>query len=151
MDIADFLQLQTALLANCIVNTTAHKEYIMGIGILSSKPLDTFFIFQDLLHLLRNGLQLRNIVTILLVCDLSSDFCKLNSQAVHSHKLCAVCLSRSNRDLRTSKCVEHLICFTGNTATNHIDDRHRSDTLFLCKPQCCQCICCFTRLADNDH
>lgn len=25
------------------------------------------------------------------------------------------------------------------------------NTLFFCKAQCCQCVCCFTGLADNNH
>lgn len=37
---------------------------------------------------------------------------QLNSQAVHGHKLCAVCLGRSNRNFRSSKCVKHIVCFT---------------------------------------
>ena len=123
----------------------------MCIGILRSKPLDAFLIFQSFLHLFRESQKFRNIVAVLLLRDFSSHLCELNSQAVHGRKLCAVCLGRSNRNFRASKCVKHLVCFTSNTTTHYIDDCHCGNALFFCHTQCCQCICCLPRLADNYH
>ena len=151
VDIADFFQLQAAFQADCIVDTTTNKEHIMSVGVLCREPLNTLFVFQNLLYLLRDSLQFRNIIAVLLIRDFASDLRKLHCQAVHSGKLCTVCLCRSNRDFRSSKCVEHFIRFTRDAAAHHINDCHCGDTLLFCKTQCCQCIRCLTRLANNDH
>ena len=151
VNVADFFQFQTAFQADCIINATANEEHIVCIGILRSKPLDALFIFQSFLHLLRESQQFRNIVTVLFFSDFFSNLCELNRQAVHGRKLCAVCLGCSNRNFRASKCVKHLVCFTGNAAAHYIDDCHCGNAIFFCQTQCCQCICCLTRLADNDY
>ena len=123
----------------------------MCIGILCCKPLNALFIFQSFLHLLRESQQFRDIVAVLFFSDFFSNLRKLNRQTVHGCQLCTVCLGRCNRDFWTGKGVEHFVRFTGNTATYHIDDCHCGYALFFCKTQCCQCIRCLARLADNDY
>ena len=123
----------------------------MSVGVFFREPLDMLFVFQNLLYLLRDSLQFRNIIAVLLIRDFASDLRKLHCQAVHSGKLCTVCLCRSNRDFWSSKCVEHFIRFTRDAAAHHINDCHCGDALFFCKTQCCQCVRRLTRLANNDH
>ena len=55
VDVADFFQLQTSFQADCIVNAATYEEHIMCVGILCSKPLDALFVFQNFLHLFRDG------------------------------------------------------------------------------------------------
>ena len=143
VDVADFFQLQTSLQADGIVDATAHKEHIVCIRILCCKPLDALFIFQNFLHLLRDGQQLGDIIAVLFLSDFFSDLGKLNCQTVHRCQLCAVCLCCSNRDFRAGKSVEHLIRFASNAAADHIDNSQCCDFLFFCKAKSCQCICRF--------
>ena len=65
--------------------------------------------------------------------------------------MCTVCLGRCDRNFWASECVKHLIGFTSNATAHLIDDCHCGNALFFCKTQCCQCIRCLTRLANNDH
>lgn len=138
VDVADLFQLQAPFQANRIVNAATHEKHIVRISILCCKPLNELFVFQNLLHLLRNGQQLRDIITVLLFRNLLSDLCKLNSQAIHRSQLCAVSLCCGDRDFWASEGVEHLVRFAGNATAHHVDNsqcEHQNYDQILSVPQ----------------
>ena len=133
MNVADFLQFEASFQTNSIVYTTSYEEYIRRIGILCGKPLQALLVFQNFLYLLRNRQQFGNIITILLFCDLTTNFGKLHCQAVHCCKLRTIGLRGCHRNLRACQCVKYFVCFSGNTAAYHIDNGHSGNALFFCK------------------
>ena len=67
MDVADFLHLETAFQANCIVDAATDEEYIFRICLFCRKPLDPFFIVQNPVNLVWNSLEFFDINGILFI------------------------------------------------------------------------------------
>ena len=63
--------------------------------------------------------------------------------------MCRVTFCCCHSNFRACPCVQHIITFSCNGATYHIDNRKNTNSLSFCFSQCCQCICGFTRLANN--
>ena len=52
MDIADFFHLQAAFQTDRIIYSSSYKESIFYIGLFGCKPLDSFFVLQNLVDLI---------------------------------------------------------------------------------------------------
>ena len=53
VDVGNFLHLQAAFKADSVIKTTADKEDILSVYLLSGKPLDAFLILNNLLDFIR--------------------------------------------------------------------------------------------------
>ena len=123
----------------------------MRIRIFGCEPLDSLLILKYLLNLLRNCLKLGNVITVLLVCDQTFHLRKLNCNTIKCCKLCTISLCCSYRNLRSGQCIEHLVCLTGNAASDYIYNCKCSKSFVFRHTHSCQCICCLSGLADHDH
>ena len=146
MDIRNLLHLQRSFQTDRIVDTTSDKEYVMCIGKLCRKPLETFFIFHDLFDLIRNCLKLIQILLADFIRYFSSYHAKLDRKQVRQNKLCCICLCCCNRNLRSSHCIADIISLSCDRRTDYIDDRQGFQPLLLCFPERCQSICRLTGL-----
>ena len=151
MDIADLFHLQASLKADRIVDAAADKEDILCIRILARKPLDTLLVVQCLLDLLREPSQLRDQLSVPLFADQSFRERSLDRQQVYRDELCAVRLSRGNRDFRSRVSIEDVIALTGNAGAHYIDNAEHRHSFFLRKPQGCQAVRRLPGLGYHDH
>ena len=107
--IAYLLHFETALEAYGIVEPAPYEEYIMSVGILRCKPLYPLLVLKDAFYLVRDGLQLFNIITV--VTAVQPALCRGNSQckSIHRRKLRAVRLGGSHCYFRPCKSVQHIV------------------------------------------
>ena len=150
MNVTDFFHLQAAFQTDCIINATTDEEYIFCIRLFRCEPLNTLLVINDPLNLVRQSFKFFNICRVLFLGNRTFYFCKLNSQRIGRNQLCTVCFCCCNRDLRTCKCIEDIVCFTRNRGTNHIYNAKCTDVVFFAETQCCKTVCSLTGLADND-
>ena len=131
MNVADLFHLKAALKTDGIINSSSNKENVFRICLFGSKPLKSLLILDDPLDLLRKGFHLLDICITLLLCDLPSYKGKFHSKNIGSDQLCTVSLGSSNRNLRSCKCIEHIIRLSCNGGTNHVNNSQGRDSLFL--------------------
>ena len=146
MNIRNLFHLQRSFQTDRIVDTTSDKKYVMCAGKFCGKPLQTFFIFHDLLNLIRDSFKFIQIFPAGFVRYFSSYHAKLDRKQVRQNKLCCICLCCCNRNLRSSHCIADIISLSCDRRTDYIDDRQGFQPLLLCFPERCQSICRLTGL-----
>ena len=151
VDVGNFLHLQAAFKADSVIQTTADKEDILSVYLLSGKPLDAFLIFNNLLDFIRQLCHFLNQLQIFCFINSAANHSKLNCQAVSSNQLSAVSLGSCNGNFRACQSIENIICFTGNRAAYYVNDAKSFDALFFSQTQSCQAVGSLTGLTDNDN
>ena len=109
MNVADFLQLQTALHRDRIIDAAADKENILCVGVFGGKPLDPLLVLQGLGDLVRQGQNFVLQFGTARIVDGSADLRKLDGQKVSGGQLRAVGLGRRDGDLRAGEGIEHVV------------------------------------------
>ena len=94
----------------------------MGVGKFVCNPLDSVFAFNDFLHFVRNSFDLVNVIFIFCLIDGTLNTAKLNSNGINGNQLGTVGLCCGYRDFRTCQCIEHIVGFSCNGGTHHVND-----------------------------
>ena len=123
----------------------------MCVCLLGRKPLNALLVINDSLDFLRKSLKFFDVACVLLLCDLLSYQGELDCQYIRCHHLCTVSFGCCNRNFRSRKCIEYIICLTGNRRSHNIYDRKRSDSMILTQSQCCKAVCGLSGLTDHDR
>ena len=136
MNVADFLHFQTSFEGDRIIDTAPDKEDVTGICELRCEPLDPLLVIKQSLDLCRERLKFSDHLPGLLIRDKSFDLSELDSQDIGHNELCGVGFCCGDRDFRSRHCVAHIVGFTCDGRTYHIDNAHRLDSQLLCFAKC---------------
>ena len=150
MDIGDFLQFQRSFHSHCIIQTTTNDESIFSVRIFLCNFSDPCIHLQHFFRSCGQFMQFFHCCLECGFCHRAANLCKMQGDQIQDGNLCSISLCGSNRDFGAGPCIDHIITFSGNGATNYVYDGNDFQALSLCFSQGSQCICCFTTLADDD-
>ena len=122
VDVGDLLQLQGALHADGVVHVAADEEDGGVVEVEGGEVLDVRPVGQDLLHLVRNGLQLRQDGAVFLPGQGAQLFRAVQADEVHHRQLGGEGLGGGHGDLRPGPGVEHVVALPGDGGAHHVDD-----------------------------
>ena len=122
VDVGDLLELERALEAQGVVEIPADVEHGVVIEIDGRVVLDLLAVGEHALHLLRQGLGLRDQAVVFRLRDRAAHAGEVDAEQVQHHQLGGVRLRRGHGDLGTGPGVEHVVGFAGDGAAHHVHD-----------------------------
>ena len=122
VDIADLLELQGALQAHGVVQVPADEEDGVVIEVSGGKIGDVLGVIQELLHQVRQGLDLGDDGVVLLGIHGPQLFRQVQAHQVHQHQLGGVGLGGGHGDFGAGPGVEHVVGVPGDGGAHHVDD-----------------------------
>ena len=150
VDIANLLHLEAAFHADCIVKAAPDEENILCVCEFRCEPLNSFFVRQHALNLLRQGFELLDERAYFLRLDCIVHAGELDRQRIAGGELRAVRFRGCNRNLRPGERIEDIVRLARDGRADHVYDRQRFCAQRLCLPQRGKAIRRFAGLAD-DH
>ena len=135
VNVADLFHFQAAFQADRIVKPAADEEHILRVDELGGEPLESLLVLEKPLGLCRKRGELSQQSFDRFLIQISAYLRELNREKIEREKLGAVGFCRCDGNLRTGLCVKDVLCFSGDRASHHIDDRHRRNVLFICKAE----------------
>ncbi|MNN40924.1 hypothetical protein D3C81_1550150 [compost metagenome] len=121
------------------------------VGNMLSVRFNSIRILKYSFHLLRKRLHSCNNMANLFSSLCSTNFSQIQAEQIERDQLRSVCFCRSYSNFWTRQSRDNIISVTGDRAAYYVCNSKHMCTVRMSFTKCCQCISCFTGLADYDY